>query len=161
MTSPGRHRVRQIRTVARYKVSTTTPKTAKGTRTLALDPATAAALRTHRSAQKAERLAWGAAYGNDADLVFAREDDSAIHPERFSRWFARHCRRSGLPAVRLHDVRHAYVTALLSAGVPLKVVSQRVGHASPTVTMTIYQHVLSGDDEAAAAVGARVILGQE
>lgn len=153
--------VRQIRTVARYKVSTTTPKTAKGTRTLALDPATAAALRTHRAAQKAERLAWGAAYDNAADLVFAREDGSTIHPERFSRWFAQHCRRSGLPAVRLHDVRHAYVTALLSAGVPLKVVSQRVGHASPTVTMTIYQHVLSGDDEAAAAVGARVILGQE
>ncbi|HVM03411.1 MAG TPA: tyrosine-type recombinase/integrase [Acidimicrobiales bacterium] len=67
----------------------------------------------------------------------------------------------GATGVRLHDVRHAYVTALLSAGVPLKVVSQRVGHASPTVTMTIYQHVLSGDDEAAAAVGARVILGQE
>lgn len=153
--------VRQIRTVARYKVSTTTPKTAKGTRTIALDPATAAALRTHRTAQKAERLAWGAAYDNAADLVFAREDGSAIHPERFSRWFAQHSGRSGLPAVRLHDVRHAYVTALLSAGVPLKVVSQRVGHASPTVTMTIYQHVLSGDDEAAAAVGARVILGQE
>lgn len=157
----SRLRIRQIRTVARYKVSTTTPKTAKGTRTIALDPATAVALRTHRTAQKAERLAWGAAYQNQSDLVFTREDGSAIHPELFSSWFGQHCRRSGLPRVRLHDVRHAYVTALLSAGVPLKVVSQRVGHASPTVTMTIYQHVLSGDDEAAAAVGARVILGQE
>ncbi len=159
----ARVHVRQIRTVARYQVSTTSPKTAKGTRTLALDPATAAALRAHSTAQKAERLAWGAAYRNAADLVFAREDGSAIHPERFrfSSWFAQHCRRSGLPRVRLHDVRHAYVTALLSAGVPLKVVSQRVGHESPTVTMTIYQHVLSGDDEAAAAVGANVILGHE
>ncbi len=74
--------------------------------------------------------------------------------------FAQHCRRSGLPQVRLHDVRHSYVTALLSAGVPLKVVSQRVGHASPMVTMTIYQHVLPGDDQTAAAVGARAILGE-
>lgn len=46
--------------------STTTPKTAKGTRTIALDPATAAALRTHRTAQEAERLAWRAAHDNAA-----------------------------------------------------------------------------------------------
>jgi integrase len=43
--------------------------------------------------------------------------------------------------------------------VPLKVVSQRVGHASPLITMTIYQHVLPGDDRATADVGARTILG--
>ncbi len=100
------------------------------------------------------------AYQDGGDLVFTREYGSAIHPERFSRMFAQHCRRSGLPQVRLHDVRHSYVTALLSAGVPLKVVSQRVGHASPMVTMTIYQHVLPGDDQTAAAVGARAILGE-
>jgi integrase len=93
------------------------------------------------------------------DLVFTREDGSAIHPERLTSWFAQHCRRSGLPAIRLHDVRHAYVSALLAAGVPLKVVSQRVGHASPMITMTIYQHVLPGDDRAAADAGARAILG--
>jgi integrase len=151
--------VSQIRTVAQYKIITTTPKTDKGTRTISLDPATAAALRAHRTAQKAERLAWGPAYHSAGDLVFTREDGSAIHPERLTSWFAQHCRRSGLPAIRLHDVRHAYVSALLAAGVPLKVVSQRVGHASPMITMTIYQHVLPGDDRAAADAGARAILG--
>ncbi len=79
---------------------------------------------------------------------------------RFSSWCQQRCRRSGLPAVRLHDVRHSYVTALLAEGVPLKVVSQRVGHASPMVTMTICQHVLPGDDRAAATVGALAILGE-
>lgn len=156
----GRIDVRQIRTVARYQVLATTPKTDKGTRRISLDPATVAALRTHRAAQEEERLALGPAYQDGGDLVFTREDGSAIHPERFSRMFAQHCRRSGLPQVRLHDVRHSYVTALLRAGVPLKVVSQRVGHASPMVTMTIYQHVLPGDDQTAAAVGARAILGE-
>ena len=48
---------------------------------------------------------------------------------------------------------------LLAAGVPLKVVSQRVADSSPVVTMTIYQHVLPGDDGAAAALGANAILG--
>ncbi len=45
---------------------------------------------------------------------------------------------AGLPTIRLHDMRHSYVTALLAAGVPVKVVSQRVGHASPMITLSIY-----------------------
>ena len=71
--------------------------------------------------------------------MFTQPDGSPIHPERFSSWFKQHCQRSGLPPIRLHDVRHSYVTALLGEGVPLKVVSQRVGQSSPMVTMTIYQ----------------------
>ena len=101
----------------------------------------------------------GPAYANDGDLVFTRPDGSGIHPERLSRWFGQRCRTAGLPTIRLHDVRHSYVTALLASGVSLKVVSQRVGHASPMVTMAIYQHVLPGDDRAAADIGARAILG--
>ena len=151
--------VRQIRTVARYEVLTLTPKTDKGSRTIALDPQTVAVLRSYRVAQMEERLQVGPAYRDSGDLVFTREDGSPIHPERFSASFRQHCARSGLPVIRLHDVRHSYVTALLSEGVPLKVVSQRVGHASPMVTMTIYQHVLPGDDRVAAAIGARAILG--
>lgn len=131
-----------------------------GTRTIALDPQTVAALRSYRVAQMEERLMVGPAYANERDLVFTWEDGSPIHPERFSWWFKKLCRSSSLPRIRLHDVRHSYVTALLSAGVPLKVVSQRIGHASPMMTMTIYQHVLPGDDRAAATVGARAILGE-
>lgn len=151
--------VRQIRTVAKYRVVTFTPKTEKGRRTIALDPHTVAALRSYRVAQKEERVLLGPDYANSDDLVFTKPNGSAIHPERFSAWFTQRCRKSGLPRVRLHDVRHSYVTALLAEGVPLKVVSQRVGHASPMVTMTIYQHVLPGDDRAAAALEARAILG--
>ena len=143
--------IRQIRTVARYEVLTLTPKTDKGSRTIALDAQTVAVLRSYRVAQMEERLLLGPGYRDSGDLVFTREDGSPIHPERFSAPFRQHCARSGLPAIRLHDVRHSYVTALLSEGVPLKVVSQRVGHASPMVTMTIYQHVLPGDDRVAAA----------
>ena len=151
--------VRQIRTVARYKVITVTPKTERGARTVALDPQTLSALESHRVLQIEERLRSGPEYQDSEGLVFTQPDGSTIHPERFSSWFKQHCQRSGLPSIRLHDVRHSYVTALLGEGVPLKVVSQRVGHSSPMVTMTIYQHVLPGDDRAAAALGANAILG--
>ena len=151
--------VRQIRTVARSKVITLTPKTERGARTIAVDPQTIAALDSYRVLQIEERLRCGPEYHDAGGLVFTQADGSAIHPERFSSWFKRRCQESGLPRIRLHDVRHSYVTALLAAGVPLKVVSQRIGHSSPVVTMTIYQHVLPGDDRAAAALGANAILG--
>ena len=151
--------VRQIRTVANYQVVTLTPKTDKGARTISLDARTVAVLRAHRVSQMEERLLFGSGFQDEGDYVFRQEDGAPIHPERLSRLFKQHCRRAGLPPVRFHDIRHSYVTALLRQGVPLKVVSQRVGHASPMVTLAIYQHVLPGDDRAAADVGAQLIFG--
>jgi integrase len=150
--------VRQVHTAVNYTVETGTPKTHKGSRTVSLDPATLAALRSHRRQQNEERLVWGGAW-TETGLVFVRADGDAIHPQRLSQWFAQHVRRAGLPKIRLHDVRHSYATAVIRAGVPHKVVSQRIGHANPTITMTTYQHVLPGDDEQAALIGARAILG--
>jgi integrase len=150
--------IRQVRTAVDYAVETGTPKTHKGTRTVSLDPATLAGLRAHRRRQNEERLVWDGAW-TETGLVFVRPDGSAIHPQRLSQWFAQHVRHAGLPKIRLHDVRHSYATAVIRAGVPLKVVSQRIGHANPTITMTTYQHVLPGDDEQAALIGARTILG--
>jgi hypothetical protein len=78
---------------------------------------------------------------------------------RFSRWFEQHARAAGLPKIRLHDVRHSYATAALAAGVPAKVVSERLGHANIAITMDTYSHVLPGLDELAAGTVARLILG--
>jgi integrase len=78
---------------------------------------------------------------------------------RFSRWFEQHARRAGLPRIRLHDLRHSYASAALSAGVPAKVISERLGHATIAVTMDIYSHVLPGLDREAADSVARLILG--
>ena len=74
-----------------------------------------------------------------------------------SRRFGSVVKRAGLPVIRLHDVRHSYATAALGAGVPVKVLSQRIGHADVTVTLTVYAHVLPGDDEAAADIAAAAI----
>ncbi|HTE66081.1 MAG TPA: tyrosine-type recombinase/integrase [Candidatus Binatia bacterium] len=68
-------------------------------------------------------------------------------------------RAAGLPRIRLHDVRHSYTTAALAAGVPPKVISQRLGHATIVITMDAYSHVIPGLDEQAAETVARLILG--
>jgi integrase len=155
----GRTTPRKPRIQVNYKVHVSEPKTAKGKRSLALDPATVAALRQHRARQAAERLAVGPVW-EDSGLVFTWPDGSPIHPERFTKWFHQRARAAGLPKIRLHDVRHSYATAALAAGIPAKVVSERLGHANIAITMDTYSHVLPGLDAQAAGTVARLILGE-
>ncbi|MFE3986960.1 tyrosine-type recombinase/integrase [Nocardia tengchongensis] len=76
--------------------------------------------------------------------------------ERFKRLGA----RADLPEIRFYDLRHTYTTASLMAGISPKVVSQPAGHADVTFTTKIYQHVLPGMDEDAAARAASYMLGR-
>lgn len=67
-----------------------------------------------------------------------------------SQAFERLVTRAGVPRIRLHDLRHTHATLLLKAGVPVKVVSERLGHAKPAFTIETYQHVLPGMQAEAA-----------
>ena len=66
---------------------------------------------------------------------------------------------AGLSHIRLHDVRHSYASAAVAAGVPAKVVSERLGHANITITLDTYSHVLPALQEDAADKIAALILG--
>jgi integrase len=59
----------------------------------------------------------------------------------------------------VHDLRHSHASLLLAAGVPVKVVSERLGHATVTITMEIYQHVMPGMQAEAAAKFAALVGG--
>jgi integrase len=129
-----------------------TPKTAKGRRQVALDPATVAALRTHRARQLEERLALGEGYA-DEDLVVCLVDGRPLHPKTLSYYFVRAARRLGLPTIRLHDLRHTHATLALKAGVHPRVVQERLGHANVSITLDTYSHVdLDMQSEAAAQI---------
>jgi integrase len=73
---------------------------------------------------------------------------------------ARPRRVDELPAIRLHDLRHTHATLLLADGVPVKVVSERLGHASATITLTVYQHVHPGMGREAADRFAALLGGR-
>jgi integrase len=136
-----------------------TPKSSAGVRTIALDPATVAALRRWRKVQLEERMLMGEGWQDGDDRVATEPDGSAVHPNTLSRRFKMMTKDAALPAIRLHDVRHSYATAALSSGVNVKVVSKRLGHADIAVTLRVYAHVLPGDDEAAASAVAAFIDG--
>ena len=70
---------------------------------------------------------------------------------------SRHAARAGVPVIRLHDLRHTHATLLIAAGVPVKVVSERLGHATPSFTIDTYQHVLPGMQADAARVFLQLV----
>ncbi len=82
--------------------------------------------------------------------VFSRPDGAPTHPHLLSDAFKKLVARSGLPPIRFHDLRHTHATLLLKAGVPVKVVSERLGHSTPGFTMATYQHVIPGMQHEAA-----------
>ena len=135
-----------------------TPKTAKGMRTVAIDPGTVAALRSHKGRQAAEKLALGAGYF-DEGLVFAGPDGRRIWPGSVSDRFQDLSKAAGLPRIRLHDLRHSAASQALTAGIDLKTVSTNLGHAGISITADRYSHVLPAAARVAAAKVAAVVDG--
>jgi integrase len=92
--------------------------------------------------------------------VFADAEGRPIHPHAISQAFERIARRAGVPVIRLHDLRHTHGTLLIKDGVPVKVVSERLGHANIAFTIETYQHVLPGmQHDAAEAFQALIAPG--
>ena len=118
--------------------------------------ATVVVLSTWRRDRAEERLAAGGGW-SDSGLVFVDELGVPPHPETITRWWRQAVARAGLPAIRPHNARHTAATVMLRAGVPVKVVSQRLGHPDVAVTMRVWQHVTAQDDRAAAEALGRAL----
>jgi len=118
---------------------------------------TVAALRRHRARQNERRLLLGPTYQDDG-LVFPSADGTPWNPDYFGKAFASLVASvPDLPKVRFHDLRHTSATILLRAGVATKVVSERLGHSTTTLTTDTYQHVIAGMDEDAAAKAGQAL----
>jgi integrase len=153
--------VTQTITTAKNHIVVSAPKTPTTRRNLPLDAHTLAGLRAHRLRQAEQRRQAGASWAADHDLVFPDETGQPLHPDRLRTAFERVVRRSDLPAIRLHDVRHSYATLALKTGVHPKVVSERLGHATVAITLDLYSHVTPGIDADAANVVADLIFDDQ
>ncbi len=156
----GQLAVRQTVLNVRYGVVVGAPKTPRSRRTLALDSRTVAVLTEHRETQAELKRLVGERYV-DQDFVFTRPDGSPIHPDYLSQTFERSVRRLGLPKIRLHDLRHTHATLGLAAGVPAKVMSERLGHATVSFTLDVYTHAIPSMGADAAQQVSDLIFGQD
>lgn len=125
-------------------------------RTVCVPPQLLAILQSHRAVQAAEKIAIGAGY-RDEDLIFAKPDGTPIPPWLFSSAFRNFMKRSGVRRIRFHDLRDTHASLLAKAGVPIEVISKRLGHSDISITYDRYITVYRDRDAEAAEAFAKIV----
>jgi integrase len=157
--------IREARVMVGGQPAKAKPKTRRGRRTLRLDPDVIDALKAWRAEQNRMRLRYGAAWEDDRGFVFTHEVwfakpvryGVAVRPDWVSRKFRKFCRGAALPALRLHGLRHSYVTTAAEQGADARDISDSVGHSSTAITERYYRHTFERVQEVAAAQVAGAI----
>jgi integrase len=133
------------------------PKTAASRRTIALDRHTVRLLRAHRRRQLVEQVRAGERW-QDSGFMFTTPDGAALHPDYLTRRFAHLVNLSGLPPVRLHDLRHGAASLAHATGADLKTVQEQLGHSSIVLTADTYTSVLHELHIKTAEATVRLVL---
>lgn len=127
----------------------TQPKSEKSRRTIALSPSSVLVLAEHKERQQAIRTMLGETLGKD-DLVFSTPQGAPLRPNTITRAWGIVADKAGVKPIRLHDARHTHASLMLKQGIHPKIVQERLGHATISMTLDIYSHVAPGLQEAAA-----------
>lgn len=150
--------------VSSVGIYTDTPKNDSSSRTLTLKPTPLLLLREYQKWQVQQKEAMGDAWQDKDNRVFTNDFGAPIHPDSLTSWFADFVKRHNLPKVSLHGLRHTYAGLSISEGIPLLVVSRRMGHSKIGTTADVYGHMTQSADEKAAEVTekfAGVVLTDE
>jgi len=98
-------------------------------------------LRSQYENQNTERTAAGVEWCENG-LIFTTSLGSPIHPRNLLRDYKKFLLEAGLPEIRFHDLRHTAASLMLNHGIPVIVVSRRLGHAKPSITLDVYGHLI-------------------
>ena len=132
-----------------------TPKNATSARPLKLSPTAFSMLLEYKRWQDDQRDACGDYWKDTAGRVFTGDDGAPVFPDSLTKWFSAFVKRSGLPDVHIHSLRHTYASLMIADGTPLVVISRRLGHAQVSTTANIYSHVIASADEKAAQISEK------
>ncbi len=120
-----------------------TPKTEKSRRLISLPPILVDALRNVQ---------------RKAGLIFCQPNGRPLHLNNLRRWdFYPTIEKAKVPRIRIHDLRHCHASLLLQSGVPMAQVSERLGHSSQGFTLSVYSHMIPGQDDAVKAANDLLI----
>lgn len=156
------HKIRVVASAGidreRGLIETTEPKTDRSRRVVEIDGSTNQLLREHKLRQAELRLMAGPTWVGEGWVFCEPIDGSQLHPQKITDAFRRAVKRSELPPIKLHDLRHTYATIMLRAGASPKVVSELLGHASVSFTLDVYGHVMPGDQRQAVELFAAKMM---
>ena len=127
------------------------PKTKAATRRIDLGQQSLEVLKQHQERQFQDMATAGDRW-EENDLIFASTIGTFINPSNLRREFKPLLKKAGLPQIRFHDLRHTAASLMLNNGVPVIVVSRRLGHAQPSITLDVYAHLIPSKQQEAAAL---------
>ncbi|GAA3938688.1 hypothetical protein Aau02nite_71100 [Amorphoplanes auranticolor] len=130
------------------------PKTHGSRAWVALFARAVDALQRQRRRQRRQQLA--ARHYDDLDLIFARPDGLPLRPQYVLDHLRRLTAGAGLPAIRVHDLRHVAATIMINQSVPLAVVSKTLRHKNVATTVDLSRHLTrdAADDGVSATCAA-------
>ena len=137
-----------------------TPKTQAGIRCIGLPSPTVSVLRAWRARQAEQRLGLGDQW-RAGEHLFSSLQGEPLGASTVHYALARACDRLGLPRISPHGLRHLHASLLLSQGVPIPAVSQRLGHANSGITLAVYAHALPKTDTQATEAISQVMNGTD
>jgi integrase len=138
---------RQLRWKRQGQYEFNSPKTAKGIRSIKLGEKAIATLLEHKASQSPA----------DQGLIFADEAGEPIRDNHLYRSYKQVLKEAELPTIRFHDLRHTAASLMLNYGVPVIIVSRRLGYAKPSITMDVYGHIIPSRQEEAAILMDRLM----
>jgi len=127
-----------------------TPKTASSTRAISLDSETIKVLSKWRTIQRTDYLSLGFNTSSDDQYVFTNIRNELYYPQVVNDWLNYLISKYNLAKISPHHFRHTHASLLLQSGVPVKEVSERLGHKDVKITLEIYTHVMPEEAEKTA-----------
>ncbi|HVB59951.1 MAG TPA: site-specific integrase [Ktedonobacteraceae bacterium] len=140
---------RTVTRAAGYGLVENEPKTKASRRRIMLSAIAVEALKTHREEQGHVKTTAGERW-QEKGVIFCDTKGNFLGPDKLAGEFNRLLQQAGLPHMRFHDLRHSAATISLVAGVHPKVVQERLGHSSISMTLDTYSHVLPSMQQDAA-----------
>ena len=115
-------------------------------------------LQEYRAFWNRQRLAWGDAWQGEAGRLFVQHDGKPINPDTINYWLNEFLKRHGLEHITPHSLRHTFATLQIAAGVDIRTLQARTGHAQASTLVNIYSHALKSAQEAASDALESVLL---
>ncbi len=139
-------KIQEALVIIQGKIETSTPKTKKSVRVLRIPDDVVTVLKQHRTEQNAMHLEHEVT--PEVDYVFTTAKGTPVYPDNLNRTLERIAGLASVRVIRIHDLRHTWASLARRAGVPLEIVSEKLGHARPSFTADVYRHTFEDEHEA-------------
>lgn len=112
----------------------------------------------YRAWWNSQRLLYGEAWSGDVQRLFIQADGKPINPDTINYWLNKFLEQNGFKHITPHSLRHTFATLQIAAGVDIRTLQARTGHAQASTLVNIYSHAIKSAQEAASDTLESVLL---